>query len=108
MTLATLLPRTALRAGLRSSTPAFGTGALRRGGPGGEFYEPSGYFLGEKPLPKGQKREKDWWEDLYMYGMGGGFALIAVGLYFKPDTQITTWARKEAERRLDERGFPRQ
>ncbi|KAJ3365782.1 hypothetical protein GGF32_008180 [Allomyces javanicus] len=73
---------------------------------GGEhFYEPSGYLFNEKPLAAGQKRVKDWWEDLYLIFMGGGMAFAAIGLYFKPDTNVQTWARKEAERRLAESGL---
>ncbi|ORZ37679.1 ESSS subunit of NADH:ubiquinone oxidoreductase-domain-containing protein, partial [Catenaria anguillulae PL171] len=77
---------------------------LVRGGAGGEFFEPTGYLFGEKPLPKGQKRVKDWWEDIYYWSVGGGFALVTVGLYFKPDTSVQTWARKEAERQMAEAG----
>ncbi|KAI9221260.1 ESSS subunit of NADH:ubiquinone oxidoreductase [Blastocladiella britannica] len=98
MSLRTALVRTA---GL--STRARPTAALARAA-GGEFYEPTGYLFGEKPLPKGQKRTKDWWEEIYYWSVGGGFALTAVGLYFKPDTNVQTWARKEAERQMAEAG----
>ena len=36
--------------------------------------------------------------------MYGGCLLAAVGLYFKPDTSITTKAYEEAKRRLEARG----
>lgn len=34
----------------------------------------------------GQKRVKEDWENIYYWGMGGGMALAAVLLYYKPDT----------------------
>lgn len=37
--------------------------------------------------PPGEKRVKGDWEDIYYWGMGGGMALGAVLIYFKPDTR---------------------
>jgi len=66
-----------------------------------QYNEPSGYLFGEKPLPAGQKRKREDWELIWYFGMFGGMALAAVGLYFKPDTSIQTWALKEAKDRMD-------
>jgi len=41
---------------------------------------------------------------MWYFGMFGGMALAAVGLYFKPDTSIQTWALKEAKDRMDASG----
>ncbi|KAH8556097.1 ESSS subunit of NADH:ubiquinone oxidoreductase [Umbelopsis sp. PMI_123] len=91
------------RAFARSS--AFKRAAIRRGGHGPASYnEPGGYLFNEKPLAPGQKRIKEDWESIYYWGMGGGFALISALLYYKPDTSVVTWATKEAEKSLKEKG----
>ncbi|KAI9475492.1 MAG: ESSS subunit of NADH:ubiquinone oxidoreductase-domain-containing protein [Benjaminiella poitrasii] len=72
---------------------------LRRGGHGTPSYnEPGGYLFNEKV------RVKEDWEDIYYVGMGGGFLLMAIALYYKPDTSVVTWAKKEAEKSLKEKG----
>jgi len=40
------------------------------------------------------------WEWSYYLGFGGTFVVAGLGLYFKPDTSITTWAKEEARERL--------
>ncbi len=40
--------------------------------------------------------EPEGWEFIYYWGMGGSFLTIALGLYFRPDTTLTQWARDEA------------
>ncbi|KAI9031519.1 hypothetical protein CLU79DRAFT_728893 [Phycomyces nitens] len=73
---------------------------MRRGGHGTpQWNEPGGYFFSEK------KRVKEEWEDIYYWGMGGGMALMAVALAYKPDTSVVTWAKKEAEKSLQEKGI---
>jgi len=69
-----------------------------------QFNEPSGYLFGEKPLPAGRKRKREDWELIWYIGMFGGMGLAAIGLYFKPDTSIQTWALKEAKSRMDASG----
>ncbi|KAF8585576.1 hypothetical protein K439DRAFT_1652927 [Ramaria rubella] len=69
-----------------------------------QYNEPSGYLYGEKPPPPGQKRKREEWELIFYWGMFGSFALAAVGLYYKPDTSIQTWALKEAKARMEARG----
>ncbi|RUP44488.1 ESSS subunit of NADH:ubiquinone oxidoreductase-domain-containing protein [Jimgerdemannia flammicorona] len=66
--------------------------------------EPGGYLFNEKPPAPGQKRVKEDWEDIYYWGMGGGFVLAGVMLYYKPDTSLVTWATREAEKSLQEKG----
>ncbi|KAJ8652325.1 hypothetical protein O0I10_012051 [Lichtheimia ornata] len=72
---------------------------MRRGGGGApEVNEPGGYLFNEKT------RVKEEWESIYNWGMGGGFFLMAVALYYKPDTSVVSWATKEAEKSLKEKG----
>ncbi|KAF7720903.1 hypothetical protein EC973_005791 [Apophysomyces ossiformis] len=73
---------------------------MRRGGGHGapQYNEPGGYLFAEKT------RVKEDWEDIYYWGMGGGFLFIAAGLYYKPDTSVVSWAKKEAEKSLKEKG----
>ncbi|KAL1917314.1 uncharacterized protein VTP21DRAFT_4970 [Calcarisporiella thermophila] len=86
----------------------FQTAAIRHvrrgGGHHQEWNQPSGRLFGEKPLAPGQKRVKEDWETVYYWGMFGGLTFGAIAYYYKPDTSITTWATKEAEQRLRERG----
>jgi len=70
------------------------------------FNEPSGHIFGEKPPPPGQKRKREDWELMWYFGMFGSMALVSVGLYYKPDTSINTWAMKEAKQRMEARGDP--
>ncbi|KAH7915819.1 Ndufb11, NADH dehydrogenase 1 beta subcomplex subunit [Hygrophoropsis aurantiaca] len=69
-----------------------------------QYNEPTGWLFGEKPLPPGQKRVKDEWENIWYVGMFGSMAMAAVLLYYKPDTSIQTWALKEAKDRMEARG----
>ncbi|TDL28727.1 hypothetical protein BD410DRAFT_781259, partial [Rickenella mellea] len=82
---------------LASKTRSFASGHS-------EFNEPSGWLFGEKPLPPGQKRQRESWEVIWYWGMFGGMGLAAVLLYYKPDTSIQTWALKEAKERMKARG----
>ncbi|KAJ2448222.1 hypothetical protein EV183_005547 [Coemansia sp. RSA 2336] len=71
---------------------------LLRGGHGQQhFNEPGGYLFDRKP---GEKYEEEGWETIYIGGMSLAFVLIGLGVYYKPDTRIRTWARKEAERQM--------
>ncbi|KAH8835792.1 Ndufb11, NADH dehydrogenase 1 beta subcomplex subunit [Flagelloscypha sp. PMI_526] len=66
--------------------------------------EPTGNLFGEKPLKPGQKRVKEFWENPWNIGMWGSMLFVTIGLYYKPDTSIETWALAEAQRRMAERG----
>ncbi|KAI6031771.1 hypothetical protein PISMIDRAFT_673489 [Pisolithus microcarpus 441] len=68
------------------------------------YNEPGGWLFGEKPLPPGQKRVKEDWENIWYVGMFGTMLAAAVLLYYKPDTSIQTWALKEAKQRMEARG----
>ncbi|RKP04660.1 ESSS subunit of NADH:ubiquinone oxidoreductase-domain-containing protein [Thamnocephalis sphaerospora] len=72
-------------------------------GHGPEYNEPGGYLFGEKPTP-GVKRVKEDWERPYLWGMTAAFLITAVGLYYKPSNNISDWAYREAQLRLQERG----
>jgi len=134
-----------LSATLRSARPCVcwipGRRFASHGAP--QFNEPSGYLFGEKvrsgesllhwenqsdllyvkPLPPGQKRVKEDWENVWYWGMFGTMAFAAVLLYYKPDTRcvrlkdflsstslicqflsIQTWALQEAKNRMEARG----
>ncbi|KIP12438.1 hypothetical protein PHLGIDRAFT_123987 [Phlebiopsis gigantea 11061_1 CR5-6] len=73
-------------------------------GHGPQYNEPSGYLFSEKPLPPGQKRKKEDWENMWYIGMYGTMAVASVLLYYKPDTSIQTWALQEAKARMEARG----
>lgn len=61
---------------------------------------PNGFLFNEKPLLPGERRVKEWWENLWVYGMGFNMLLLmAVGI-LKPDTSVSSWARVKAEERL--------
>ncbi|KAL9938998.1 hypothetical protein V8E36_001811 [Tilletia maclaganii] len=100
--------RTAVAALARSNTlvaSSSAAAAARRYASGGSSYnQPTGYLFGEKPPPKGQKREKEDWENIWMYGMFGGMAFAGIVLLYRPDTTIQTWAMGEAKKRLAESG----
>jgi hypothetical protein len=40
-----------------------------------------------QPLPPGQKRVKEDWENIWIYGMGGSFLLGTIIAIYKPDTR---------------------
>ena len=40
-----------------------------------------------QPLLPGEKREKEWWENIWMYGMGFNLLLMMLVGIFKPDTR---------------------
>jgi len=45
------------------------------------------FSLPDQPLPPGQKRVKEEWENIWYIGMFGTMAFAAVMLYYKPDTR---------------------
>ncbi|KAE9411042.1 hypothetical protein BT96DRAFT_846869 [Gymnopus androsaceus JB14] len=69
-----------------------------------QFNEPSGWLFGEKPLPSGEKRVKEGWENIWYIGMFGTMAFATVMLYYKPDTGVESWALREAKARMEARG----
>ncbi|KAK0533732.1 hypothetical protein OC834_000827 [Tilletia horrida] len=104
-TAASALLRQTCAAPCASSSSAVTCAAARRYASGGSHYnQPSGYLFGEKPPPKGQKREKEDWENIWMYGMFGGMAFAGVVLLYRPDTTIQTATMGEAKKRLAESG----
>lgn len=62
---------------------------------------PQGHLFGEVPVP-GQKRQREDWELIYYWGMGGAFVLAAIGLATKPTTKPSAWARGEILQREEE------
>ncbi|ODQ54966.1 hypothetical protein SAICODRAFT_33623 [Saitoella complicata NRRL Y-17804] len=78
-----------------------------RNGSGGQlpFNEPSGNLFGEPRLKPGEKREKEDWENIWVYGYGGCFVIGGILYYNRPDTTIQTWAMEEAKKRMVEEGI---
>ncbi|RXW19866.1 hypothetical protein EST38_g5965 [Candolleomyces aberdarensis] len=96
-----MLPSSASRVLRRTALRSNG----RRFASHGEHYnEPSGWMFGEKPLPPGQKRVKEDWENVWYIGMIGGMGFAGLMLYYKPDTSVQSWALKEAKERMEARG----
>lgn len=52
-----------------------------------------------QPPPEGMSRVKQSWETPYVVTMVTAFIVVSIGLTFKPDTTINTWAKTEALRR---------
>ncbi|KAJ2720925.1 hypothetical protein GGI07_004321 [Coemansia sp. Benny D115] len=83
---------------------------VRGGHEAPKFNEPGGYLFGRKVRvgsgseTPGEKYERESWEVIWIGGFSIAFGLIAIGQYYKPDTRIRTWARKEAERQMREQG----
>src|SRR5579862_6862151 len=49
------------------------------------FDPPGGWLFG---VPPGEKYKKEGWENIWIYGFFGSFALAAVAYAFKPDTSL--------------------
>lgn len=45
-----------------------------------------------QPLLPGEKRQKEEWENPFVYGMGFNFLLILLIAFFKPDTRWVLWS----------------
>lgn len=77
---------------------------VRHASHGPHYNQPSGYLFGEKP----GTRQKEDWENLYMYGMFGGMALFGILYLYKPDTTVQTWALAEAKKKIEQEvGLPK-
>lgn len=48
------------------------------------------------PMIKIIPEEKEGWEEIYWYGMTFTFVWLGIGLYFRPETSLSVWAREEA------------
>lgn len=83
----------------RSSTAAFSTTRLLRGGDAhGDHYDPpTGWLFGLKP---GEEYKKEGWEGLWFYGFFGSILVGAVGYAYKPDTSYVNYFLKESESRV--------
>ncbi|KAG0244548.1 hypothetical protein BGW41_007311 [Actinomortierella wolfii] len=93
-----LLARSLTRAPLRR------TPLLARAGGHQEYNLPTGYLFGEKPLPAGAQRVKEDWESMYVWGFFGSMAFATALIYYKPDTNLHSWAYREAKARMEARG----
>ncbi|KAL8722538.1 MAG: hypothetical protein Q9225_001006 [Loekoesia sp. 1 TL-2023] len=62
----------------------FGSTAPQRSGDAHSHYDPpSGWLWG---IPPGEKREKEGWENVWIYGFFGGLLMGVVAYAYKPDT----------------------
>jgi hypothetical protein len=52
----------------------------------------------------GQAEPVDWNRRVFLVGYVGGLAVFLVLIYYSPDTTLETWAKREAEKRMRERG----
>ncbi|KAK2075855.1 hypothetical protein QBZ16_001596 [Prototheca wickerhamii] len=82
--------------------------ALRtRGGHAkGSFFEqghhtPGGYLFGETPPAPGHHRHWEAWEGPWYFTLGAATLMLTLGLTARPDSSLTHWADKEAEKRID-------
>ncbi|KAL9030125.1 MAG: hypothetical protein Q9196_001716 [Gyalolechia fulgens] len=106
--LVTSLPRTTRSLSLvRVHNPpilhSFSSAIPQRSGDTHSHYDPpSGWLWG---IPPGEKREKEGWENVWIYGFFGGLLMGVVAYAYKPDTSIQTWALEEARRRLEIEGI---
>ncbi|KAA1089266.1 hypothetical protein PGT21_012087 [Puccinia graminis f. sp. tritici] len=65
------------------------------------YNQPSGWLFGEKPLKPGQKRVREDWELIWYIGFWGTTFVGIIMQIYKPDRSITTWARHEAEQKME-------
>jgi hypothetical protein len=74
----------------RNTSRAFSQTTSQKGGAAGDHHEesrfdpPGGWLWGVKP---GEKREKEGWEFIWMWGFFGSLGLATVAYAFKPDTR---------------------
>lgn len=62
----------------------FGSTIPHQSGDAHSHYDPpSGWLWG---IPPGEKREKEGWENVWIYGFFGGLLMAAVAYAYKPDT----------------------
>jgi len=92
---------TQLRGAQRASVRSYGAGP-----PGGYFAEGTqtgrnGYLFGETPPPAGKSRVWEDWEAPWYATLALATGILCFGLSAKPETRMTSWAKEEAQRRLD-------
>ncbi|PLW05112.1 hypothetical protein PCANC_03043 [Puccinia coronata f. sp. avenae] len=75
--------------------------SARFGSGGPHFNQPSGWLFGEKPLKPGQKRVREDWELIWYIGFWGTTVVGIIMQVYKPDRSIQTWARHEAEQKME-------
>ena len=80
------------RSSLARSVRLFGSGG---GGAPEPPPEEHGLLFGEKRLAPGEKRKKEDWEQIYVWGMGIAFVLMVVGFWTRPHSKPSAWARDE-------------
>jgi hypothetical protein len=63
---------------------------------------PNGFLFNERPLRAGERRQKESWENWWVYGLTFNFLLVIFSLVYKPDTFVSTWAHVEAVKQMKE------
>jgi hypothetical protein len=64
-----------------------------------------GYLFNETPLPPGQTRKWESWEIGWYTMLASIAAFTVIGYPSKPDTNMSTWAKKKAKQELREEGL---
>ncbi|KAL3138765.1 hypothetical protein ABBQ32_005610 [Trebouxia sp. C0010 RCD-2024] len=62
----------------------------------------NGLLFGETPPPPGEKRKWESWEGPWYFMLGGAVVILGLGLPSRPDTSIMTWAKRQAQKELEE------
>jgi hypothetical protein len=61
----------------------------------GKWYPLTPWALTVQPNADGSKRKWAEWEAPYYLAMGAAALLLTLGLTYKPDTRVRSWARDE-------------
>jgi len=88
-----------VRAGASRRWKASTTAAESMDGP----EPPNGFLFNEKPLLPGEKRQKEDWENVWVYSMAINLLLVIAICTLKPDTSVSAWAKQKAIERLAEK-----
>ncbi|KAF9392152.1 hypothetical protein CPB97_003797 [Podila verticillata] len=65
---------------------------------------PRSLSLIHQPLSAGAKRVKEDWKSLFFYGFMGSMVFGTAVIYYKPNTNVHTWAYREAKTRMEAHG----
>mmetsp|Transcript_18223 Transcript_18223/g.51446 ORF Transcript_18223/g.51446 Transcript_18223/m.51446 type:complete len:106 (-) Transcript_18223:24-341(-) len=89
------------RRGVSSSTVVRGGG----GGAPEPEHDRDGILFGARDGKPFSPENREEWESIYYWGMGGALVLGFVGFYLRPDYNPHQWAREEITHRQEEAKF---
>jgi hypothetical protein len=75
----------------KSATRHLSTTSAKQAGHAPQYDPPTGWLFGVQP---GTKPKKEGWENLMIYGYGGGIVAVCVAYMFKPDTRFVVFLRE--------------